>query len=44
MYQVIDSRTQEVRGTFQSLRRASRFADKLDQEYGAVRYIVQRLA
>jgi len=41
-YQVIDSRTGSVMGTKDSLRKAARMADRLDNQYGAVRYIVRR--
>lgn len=43
MYQVIDSQTQQIRGTYQSRRRAARRADALDLEYGAIRYRVEPL-
>jgi len=42
IYEVVDSRTKEVVCTRPTLKSASRRADKLDLEYGAVRYIVRR--
>jgi len=44
MYQIIDSRTQQIVGTFQSYIRASRKRDKLDNEYGGYRYQVRKVA
>lgn len=44
MYQIVDSQTGAVKGTYQTLSRARRRADKLDLEYGAIRYRVQRAA
>lgn len=41
-YQVVDSRTQIVMGTYATLKAASRRADKLDAAYGAVRYVARR--
>lgn len=43
-YQVIDSRTGVLMGTYASLKMASRRADKLDQAFGAVRYTVRSVA
>jgi hypothetical protein len=44
MYQVYDSHTgAEVGKPSKSLRSAHRKADKLDNEYGAVRYVVRRV-
>jgi len=40
-YQVIDTRTQAVVGTFTTRKAASRKADRLDAQYGAVRYSVR---
>jgi hypothetical protein len=42
VYRVIDSRTGKIVGVYNSLAAAYRRADKLDAEYGAVRYIVTR--
>jgi hypothetical protein len=42
-YQVIDSQTNEVVGTYGTLRRARREADRLDLEYGAIRYRVRQM-
>ena len=42
-YQVIDNQTQVVMGIYSSLKAAHRRADKLDMEYGAVRYVVRRV-
>ena len=41
MYRVIDIQTNQVMGTYKTLRRATTRADRLDLEHGAVRYIVQ---
>ncbi len=41
MYSVIDIRTGEIVGSYKSRKVASRKADKLDMEYGAVRYVVR---
>ncbi len=38
MYQVYDTRTGQIMGTYQTLKRATRKIDKLDLAYGAVRY------
>ena len=43
-YQVIDSQTQQVMGTFSSKTRAHHKADKLDLEYGAIRYFVRAVS
>lgn len=40
-YQVIDIRTKQVVRSYDNRRAASRAADRLDQQYGAVRYIVR---
>lgn len=40
-FQVIDSKTGDVVGTYGSRKAASRKADKLDLEYGAIRYAVK---
>lgn len=42
-YQVIDTRTKSVMGTYSTLRRALNKADKLDLAFGAVRYSVVRI-
>lgn len=39
-YQVIDTRTGNVMGNYSSKVRATRKADKLDLQYGAIRYAV----
>ena len=39
--QVIDTKTGEVVKTFSNSRRAHRYADKRDLEYGAVRFVVR---
>ena len=39
-YQVIDTRTQVIVGTFTTRKAASRKADRLDLEFGAIRYLV----
>jgi hypothetical protein len=41
MYSVIDIRTGEIVGSYKSRKLADRKADKLDMEYGAVRYVVR---
>jgi hypothetical protein len=41
MYQVIDLRTNQVVATRKSKTAARRLADKLDLEYGAIRYSVR---
>lgn len=40
-YQVIDTRTGAVLKTFADARRAHRYADRKDTEYGACRYSVR---
>lgn len=40
MYNVIDCYTGKVIGTYQSRKRATSRADKLDMAYGAIRYAV----
>lgn len=42
-HEIIDSRTGESVAKYSSLRRALHAADKKDNEYGAVRYIVKKL-
>lgn len=42
-WQVKDSQTGIFHGTYDTLRGAHRRADKLDAEYGAVRYVVTRV-
>lgn len=42
MYQIIDSKTGKVLGTYQTLKTARRIADRKDLEYGAIRYIIKR--
>lgn len=39
--QVIDTKTNAVVKTFTDSRRAHRYADKRDMEYGAVRFVVR---
>ena len=39
MYQVIDTHTKQVVSTHKTLKSASRKCDRLDNEYGAVRYV-----
>lgn len=39
-YQVIDSRTQYIMGTYSTMRRALNKADKLDNIFGGYRYQV----
>lgn len=43
-YQVIDTRTQTVVGTFKSKQAARNKRDRLDLAYGAVRYTVREVA
>lgn len=43
LYSVVDIMTGEVVGSYKNRKRASRKADKLDMEYGAVRYVVRML-
>jgi len=40
-YDIIDTRTQQVVKSATQRKRARTIADKLDSEYGAVRYIVK---
>lgn len=40
-YELIDSRTGAVIGTYRSRTRAYARADRMDAEYGAVRYVVR---
>lgn len=40
-YDIIDSQTKQVVGSFKSRNRATSFADRKDLQYGAVRYIVK---
>lgn len=42
-YQVIDRHTKKIMGTYQDVKRARRRADKLDLEYGAYRYGVEKV-
>lgn len=41
-HEVVDARTGQVMGSYASNRRALAAADRLDDAYGAVRYIVRR--
>lgn len=41
MYQVIDIQTKAIIGTYKTRQSASNRANKLDLQYGAVRYIVK---
>lgn len=41
MYHLIDTHTHQVIGTYQSARRARARRDRLDAQYGAVRYVVR---
>lgn len=43
-YQVIDRQTGVVMGIYSSRKAATRKADKLDLEYGAIRYTVKAVA
>lgn len=43
-YQVIDIRTKQVVGTFKNKQAARNKRDRLDLEYGAVRYTVHEMA
>ena len=43
-YQVIDSRTQQVVGTFKNKQAARNKRDRLDLQHGAVRYSVREAA
>lgn len=40
-YDVVDVQTKKVAGSFKSRDRAYTFADRKDNAYGAVRYVVQ---
>lgn len=40
-YEVIDTQTKRVVGTFKNRNRARNMADRKDNEYGAYRYIVR---
>lgn len=40
-YQVVDLQTKQVIGTYGNRKAASRRADKLDLQYGAIRYSVR---
>lgn len=42
-YQVIDTRTQQVVGTFKNKQSARNKRDRLDLAYGAVRYSVREV-
>jgi len=45
MYQIYDSRTgAAASGAYKSRKAAQRRADLMDAEYGAVRYVVKRIA
>ena len=44
MYQVIDRQTKQVISTHKTLKQASDKANRLDLEYGAVRYAYRRIA
>lgn len=43
-YQVIDRQTQQVVGTFKSKQSARNKRDRLDLQYGAIRYMVREVA
>lgn len=43
-YQVIDTKTQQVVGTYTNKQRARNRRDALDLQYGAIRYRVQEVA
>jgi hypothetical protein len=43
MYKVIDRKTGKVIGIYQTLKRAKRKIDKLDNEYGAYRYYSHKI-
>lgn len=43
MYKVTDSRTGQTMKVCKTLKGAHRVADRMDAEYGAVRYIVARV-
>lgn len=40
-YDVVDSRTSEVVASYQNRNRAYNYADRRDNAYGAVRYVVR---
>lgn len=42
-YQVIDTHTGWIMGTYTERKKASRRADKLDMIYGAVRYAIRNI-
>lgn len=42
-YQVYDTQTGEIMGTYQNLSKAQNKADKLDNEYGAYRYSIKKI-
>ena len=44
MYKIIDKQTKKVMGTYKDVKRARRRAEKLDIEYGAYRYMVEKVA
>lgn len=44
MYKVIDTHTKQVLSTHATLKQASRKCDRLDNAYGAVRYVYQYVA
>ncbi len=41
MYNVIDRQTQQIVGTYATLKAARRSADRKDLQYGAIRYMVR---
>jgi hypothetical protein len=43
MYQVIDNQTKAVVGIYKSRNRANNKADRLDNAYGAYRYLVKKI-
>jgi hypothetical protein len=43
MYEVYDHKTKQIIGTYKTLHAASNKANKLDLEYGAVRYGFRRV-
>ena len=42
-HRVVDMVTKVIMKEFSNIRRARRYADKLDLEYGAIRYIVESI-
>ena len=42
-YEVVDIKNRRVVGSFVTLKHAHQRADRLDLEYGGVRYIVRRI-